>query len=348
MKICFCIPTYNRSTQLLAALNSIQKYARVSSHQIQIFVANNCSPDNTSVVLEEFSRTTSILTYINRDVFTTEGHYSIIRLMTEVPDNCDWYWFFGDDDYLVDDKITSLDETFLRKDISYIYAPPVGDIINQFEIDTVSNFVDKFGFIQFLGFMTSQIINFDALQKARKIISAGIQEDVRNLFAHSFVFYEALANLPGCTHPIAVTDTYPDRGGGWKFQDWIYTSKYLARTIDAHTESKVKPIGFFKYKNKIIWRWYFVCIFRFITSLENEPLRLQAQYAALMESLHLVLELIRRLDNALLSSSDQLVVNLGIAYLKHLTNERGQNIGYNMLMSDLKLILTNTTVLWEQ
>lgn len=267
MRICFCIPTYNRAQKLLATLQNLEKYSQLTTHQIHIYVSNNCSNDDTALVLEEFSNKNAILSYKNRDTFITTGHYSAIELITEVPENYDWYWLFGDDDYIIEENAKSLDATFLRNDISYIYAPVAGDVLNNFEIDTVPNLVEKYGFIQLLSFISSQIINHHALQNARKIIANSTEIDVRNLFAHSFVLYEALLELNGCIHPNVVSDTYPERGGDWKFIDWIYTSKYLAKTIDAHYLQRRCPVSFFKYREKIIWRWYFSCVMRFIFSL---------------------------------------------------------------------------------
>lgn len=67
-----------------------------------------------------------------------------------------------------------------------------------------------------------------------------------------------------------------------------------------------------------------------------------------MESLHLLLELIKRLDNKFASSSDQLAISLGIVFLKHLSIEKEDRSDSKAIIDDIRIIITNTIVLWEQ
>jgi len=105
-----CIPTYKRSETLHRCIESvskqIEKYALAGD--VNIYVANDASPDNTVDVLNEFD-SLNYFTAVSREV-NLGMNMNIKTMFAEVKDESIYQLIVTDDDYLQDDVLNDIVE----------------------------------------------------------------------------------------------------------------------------------------------------------------------------------------------------------------------------------------------
>jgi len=154
------IPTYNRSAKLVKTLESIIEQLEVGQTNIEIVISDNCSTDNTQMVIEDYSKKYPFIKYyknsVNRGI-----DYNIFKC-TDLSKG-EYVHLLSDDDLLREGSLvyimnlieTNPEVSFfylngrgfeLDNDKSLIFDP--NPVINQSE-DIV--FDDKNDFVDFLG-----------------------------------------------------------------------------------------------------------------------------------------------------------------------------------------------------
>lgn len=93
-----CIPTYNRAKDLEYNLSLLEKYIKEGdlSDKVQLLISDNHSTDNTSEVIESYSKVLGIKAFEQN--YNIGGHNNTLFLV----EHCDteWVMCLGDDDYL--------------------------------------------------------------------------------------------------------------------------------------------------------------------------------------------------------------------------------------------------------
>lgn len=99
-----CIPTYNRSRFLKESLERF-RLAITPDMDIEVLVSDNCSPDNTSFVVQEAINNGLKCTYVkNESNIGPDGNFlQCFRIATGK-----YVWLCGDDDYLIPDNFKQL------------------------------------------------------------------------------------------------------------------------------------------------------------------------------------------------------------------------------------------------
>lgn len=112
-----CIPTYNRELKLRRSLtawrNAINYYGQ---DDVELIVSDNCSTDNTPIILQEFECIPNLRHYRNEENI---GFNKNMFLLVEKYAKGVFCWVIGDDDY-VDKNCLSIIKNLLHDDIDYI------------------------------------------------------------------------------------------------------------------------------------------------------------------------------------------------------------------------------------
>jgi len=98
LKIAVAIPTYNRLEKLKVALRHIEAQEVDERFELYCVISNIASQDGTTEFLSQLSHPT--VRYV---VYNTQEEYIYAnwrRCAETVPDDIDWVWFHGDDDYI--------------------------------------------------------------------------------------------------------------------------------------------------------------------------------------------------------------------------------------------------------
>jgi abequosyltransferase len=91
--ISICIPTYNRGSVLKATLASL--IAQVRHHSVPIYISDNCSTDNTDMVVKELARDYEYIFYHkNAENIGLDRNFESVLRMSESR----YAWLLGDDD----------------------------------------------------------------------------------------------------------------------------------------------------------------------------------------------------------------------------------------------------------
>lgn len=98
LKIAVAIPTYNRLEKLKVALRHIEAQEVDERFELYCVISNIASQDGTTEFLSQLNHPT--VRYV---VYNTQEEYIYAnwrRCAETVPDDIDWVWFHGDDDYI--------------------------------------------------------------------------------------------------------------------------------------------------------------------------------------------------------------------------------------------------------
>ena len=93
-----CIPTYKRANILEGALKAIDKAIQlIDKEKIELVVSDNCSPDNTFQVVQEYIDKGLPIKYIRNteNIGADDNILQCFRLAKSK-----YVWVIGDDDYI--------------------------------------------------------------------------------------------------------------------------------------------------------------------------------------------------------------------------------------------------------
>lgn len=111
-----CIPTYNGGEKLkltiIAALRAIHNYS-----DIEIIVSDNCSTDNTSDILMEFSSCSQMRFYRNNKNL---GFNNNMLLLVRQYAKGKYCWVIGDDDFIDEDALYFIREALVCSKLEYL------------------------------------------------------------------------------------------------------------------------------------------------------------------------------------------------------------------------------------
>jgi glycosyltransferase involved in cell wall biosynthesis len=204
MKIAFAIPTYNRLQKLKVLVNSIL-FQEIPLQDVEIYcvISNSCSTDGTSEYLDSLQDENikfivrNQVDYENGEVVYVDTRENVLRLIKAIPDDIDWVWFMGDDDFLVGEEVILGLVDLLIADpdpnLTIIHACQARRSTNTGEVFKAPLFdlCNTMGFHEMLGWMSSLIVRKDRFIEA-------LQSDLlyisQSAYTHSAIFLESCCN----------------------------------------------------------------------------------------------------------------------------------------------------------
>lgn len=108
--LAICIPTFNRASYLDLCLSQICKQLIGFEDEIEIIISDNCSNDNTEQVIFKYATKYKLIKYF-KQVENIGADRNIVTVVEK--SSADYFWVFGDDDILLDDKLKII-ISFLR------------------------------------------------------------------------------------------------------------------------------------------------------------------------------------------------------------------------------------------
>ena len=290
----FCIPTYNRETELSECLRTVTR--EVLSYNFPIYVSDNDSKDNTQTVVSEYKKVYNNIEY-NKNSTNLGLYLNILNVIKMA--KTDYIWLLGDDDAVKENSIDIVTEK-LKSGYDFI-------VLNSVPYDTslkVAKFnknilcsedkeypLGKSGTLlvdlrkkAYHGYISSMVIRTKLLQdlipkyEDTKFVLYG------NIWFPTAMFYEAIIEKCGIfiCKPVVLNraNLRPSEKNFWNYiyldhikaleylENIGYTQHILKKAFDSDTISNIYIILNAKYSNKRIH------IFdRYIKSSEILPLR---------------------------------------------------------------------------
>ena len=102
MHLVIAIPTLNRCKYLKNNIHFFDQQRRPANIRVSLAISNSASVDGTESFLSELQNSRTDLFLFNRQTGYNGSNYGY--LCTAIPDDADWVWFMGDDDYLYDSE----------------------------------------------------------------------------------------------------------------------------------------------------------------------------------------------------------------------------------------------------
>ena len=157
------IPTYNRCKYLKNNIHFFDQQQRPDNVRVSLAISNSASVDETEQYLSELQSSRKDFFLFNEQTGYNRSNYGY--LCTAIPDDADWVWFMGDDDYLIDlEAIKKVCEILAKyendEEFAFVHACQARRSRNTGEvvIDSVANLCNRFGYTEILGWFSSIIM----------------------------------------------------------------------------------------------------------------------------------------------------------------------------------------------
>lgn len=275
-KICFAIPTWNRSQKLNTCVESIAEQIIQSNISASIFISDNCSDDETDLVISNLKKKYNFIESNRRK--THGGAFENLSDVSQFA-NGDYVWWFGDDDKLLPGGLKLVCDQLDQGNFSIIsagngwFTPHTGRLTT----GTVFELCNYMGWNQFIGWISSVVMKKEIARKVGQLMLT--KPYIDDAYAHVGALLKLASNLQGAhldtsiAQPIeATTEVDAERWSkediNWRFFLTIDTFEHL---INANIiPQKLNP-NFFKYIDKYFWD---LLLFNMITTIDpNSPYR---------------------------------------------------------------------------
>ena len=275
MHLVIAIPTLNRCKYLKNNIHFFDQQRRPANIRVSLAISNSASVDGTESFLSELQNSRTDLFLFNRQTGYNGSNYGY--LCTAIPDDADWVWFMGDDDYLYDSEaIASVCEVLTHHhhddQFAFLHACQARRSRNTraVTVEDVSTLCNMYGYTEMLGWISSIVMRKDlfinALKKthergqlSRNDHALGVSHSA---FFQASYFYEELHMKKGAfldkqlvePQDEEMTEETRER---WQAENmgerYIYIVDDLERleAIGISTQSLQTP--FFKYHNYHLW-----------------------------------------------------------------------------------------------
>ena len=275
-KLAVVIPTFNRVEKLKYALSKIEEQVVNADVELHCVISNTASTDATDVYLNELKSTANVKYHI----LNKPGkniHINWLRCVEFIPEEIDWIWFHGDDDYFVrDDAIQIVVNQILdtkNELVTLIHACQARRSRGTENVyrGTLLGLCNSIGYHEMLGWMSSLVVRKDrfvlgmkkALNKTDQIKNL---EDIFKLkisaFAHSAGLLEACISDESLFIDMPLIDPQDQEQTQESIQRWTdekIGERYFF-VIDDLVKLKEKNIlkdeltcVFFRYLNYSLW-----------------------------------------------------------------------------------------------
>lgn len=229
-----CIPTYNRAKILDNALKAIQKELKtIDCSEIELIVSDNCSPDNTEEVVQNYIQTGMPIVYSkNPTNLDMDGNF--VQCFKKA--TAQYVWVLGDDDFLKEGALSFLLAKLKNTDYGLIHLKVFPKRDEEIQIyQTIEEYLSDISY--WITFISSNIITTKFVDKInyKKYIGthfiqipfyiAAAKESQKNLMINRRIFEDA---ADGATN------------GGYNFFE-VFVVNYLTirREMLADTKNEV-------------------------------------------------------------------------------------------------------------
>lgn len=276
IKLAVVIPTFNRVEKLQFALSKIESQVINSDVELHCVISNTASTDETYNFLSGLKSSEKVKYHIlNKS--DKNVYINWLRCVEFIPEEIDWVWFHGDDDYFYrDDAIQIVANQIVDQNnasVTLIHACQARRSRGTENVyrGTLLSLCNSLGYHEMLGWMSSLVVRKDrfvlgmkwALNKSEKIKSV---EDIFKLkcsaYPHSAGLLEACIHDESIFIDLALIDPQDEEQTQESIQRWaeekvgeryFFVVDDLLRLKDKNILKDELTSIFFRYLNYSLW-----------------------------------------------------------------------------------------------
>jgi len=204
LTIAIVIPTYNRLEHLKKLINSIECQRLPDDVKLFCVISNSCSTDGTAQFLIDKESAQSqkgsiefIVQNQGSSIIYVPGKENQKKAVNLVPNQVEWAWMIGDDDYLTSNDVILNLTTFLKNsDLDFIHPCQArrSTHTNAPHYGTLFELCNCIGFHEMLGWISSIIMKTSTYKAA---FNSFLYENSLSAYPHSAAILGEAANLKG-------------------------------------------------------------------------------------------------------------------------------------------------------
>ncbi|MBC8244045.1 MAG: glycosyltransferase family 2 protein [Verrucomicrobia bacterium] len=204
MKIAVAIPTFNRVEYLRKAVQSVLD--QVHDHGVELYtvISNIASTDGTGDYLDQLNKDHENVIVYNQPEDNRKFPNPYF-LASVIPDDIDWVWLMGDDDYLMQKNtvqdVSRLIRNHQQNELCLIHACQGGRSrsTRQVRVGEIFDLCNEFGYHEMLGWFSSIVLrrsefvdSMNELKETHHYMRSDTLEGRSNYsaFAHSAAIYK--------------------------------------------------------------------------------------------------------------------------------------------------------------
>ena len=170
LKIAIAIPTYNRLEQLKLALSKIEAQEIDDRFKLYCVISNIASSDGTTEFINQLTHKN--INYVTWNKPEENIYLNWRRCGEAIPDDIDWVWFHGDDDFLTDNKVIKgliniiEQEVCLETSLIHICQARRSRNTGRIIKENLFELCNQLGYHEILGWMSSLIVRCNQFKRA--------------------------------------------------------------------------------------------------------------------------------------------------------------------------------------
>ena len=214
IRFAIAIPTYNRIDQLKKTINSILSQKIEKNVELSVVISNSASDDGTYEFLNRLKKKNFYIHNKKKKFKKNENfqYFNFENLASTIPENTDWVWWVGDDDFFnSSNSVNYVAQKIIKyksENISLIHACQTRRATGKsIDIkDTLFNLCNKFGYHELLGWISSLVLTKDIMKRTLQECSKnkflprtlankeGFKKKIPSAFTHSIEIFKQCSN----------------------------------------------------------------------------------------------------------------------------------------------------------
>lgn len=250
-----CIPTYNRASKLDYSLSRFEKeLASVDASLLVFFISDNCSPDNTKEVVDNYiEKGLPIIYSRNEENIGPDNNF----LKCFYAAKSKYLWLLGDDDYLLDGRLKTIIDILRNNEIGCLNLANNYGTVGVHKLCDNQKFLTKIG--HWVTFMSGNIIRTDIIKQTI------VDDELRNSNLLQVPFFvDAILSMP---NNILIKDKIfekdnNDNNSGYNFFV-VFIEHYLDIFKGYRKNNKISRYTYWSIKRKLMWNFIIPIIAKF-------------------------------------------------------------------------------------
>jgi len=163
MKIAIAIPTFNRVEYLRKAVQSVLDQVHDHGVELYIVISNIASTDGTGDYLDQLNKDQENVIVYNQPE-DNRIYPNAYFLASVIPEDIDWVWFMGDDDYLMQENSVQIVSEHIKehqeKDLCFLHACQGrrSRSTGQMRLAEIFDLCNELGYHEMLGWFSSIVL----------------------------------------------------------------------------------------------------------------------------------------------------------------------------------------------